>query len=320
VHYLAETGESVAGLAQALEEERTQTAVFVVLGPLDGGRGAPRESDEYQLENSALQRTYHATDEHAEQVFGQVSAIGSSYPAPVRAEAREEMTAIRGLPGLRLAATTTELNGLSVIAEYTSVIQNVLGLDEDIALPGDDAGLAQSVRVLGLISQVKEEESDQAAILTSALSSDLVNQGSFGPARLAAITSSMAVQKADAQVFEAEATAAQVRHYNAVLSGVPVERATTEEQAAVAIASSPGASSGPTIADASTGMGYQFKGLRGLEVDLSSSVAGQAASRRGAAQASVAVFSALLAALIILVAFIFLPPAWRHRRRGPTKP
>jgi hypothetical protein len=320
VHSLAETGESVAGLAQALEVERNDTSTFVVLGPLNGGRGAPRSLVTYQLEERVLHRTYRATDERAEQVMRQVSAIGSAYPAPVRAQARAEMAAIRGLPGLRDAATATELNGLSVIGEYTTVIQDVLGFNQDIALPGDDAGLAQAVRVLGLVSQLKEEESDQAAILTSGLSSDLVNQGSFGPDRLAAITGSMAAQKADAQVFDAEATPAQVRQYNSVLSGLPVERATTEEAAAVAIASSPGASAGPTTANASTGLSYQVSGLRALEMKLSSSVAGQAASRRGAAQASVAIAGALLLALILLVAFIFLFPALRRRHGSPAIP
>jgi hypothetical protein len=274
----------------------------------------------YELEERVLHGTYRATDERAAQVMRQVSAIGSAYPAPVRAQAREEMAAIRGLPGLRDAATATELNGLSVIGEYTTVIQDVLGFNQDIALPGDDAGLAQAVRVLGLVSQLKEEESDQAAILTSGLSSDLVNQGSFGPDRLAAITGSMAAQKADAQVFDAEATPAQVRQYNSVLSGLPVERATTEEAAAVAIASSPGGSAGPTTANASTGLSYQVNGLRALEIKLSSSVAGQAASRRGVAQASVAVAGALLLALILLVAFIFLFPALRRRHGSPAIP
>jgi hypothetical protein len=314
VHYLAETGESVLGLAQALEIERTDTAQFVVLGPLYGGRGAQRSSAEYLLEKRVMQRTYSATDKRAAQVMRRAGAIGGSYPALVRAEAREEVTAIRGLGNLRLAATSTELSGLAVNEEYTSVIEDVLGFSKYTALPGHDADLAQTVRVLSLVSQMKEEESRQAAILTSGLTPNLVSLGPSSPVWLAAITSSIAAQKTDAQAFSAEATAAQARQYNSVLSGAPVERASTEEAVAVAAASGSGAPAGPTAANASTGLGYQFNGLRVLEAKLSSSAASQATARHGAAEASIAVFSALLAALALLLALIFHP---RLRRRRP---
>jgi hypothetical protein len=314
VHYLAETGEGVAGLAQALEVERTQTATFVVLGPLNGGRGTTRPSATYLLEKRVLQGAYRATDRRAQQVMRQVGAIGGSYPAPVRAHAREEITAIKALPSLRRAATATQLNGLSVTGEYTSVIQDVLGFTEGPALPGGDPGLVRTVRALSLVSRIKEEESSQAAILTSGLSSDLVGQGSFGASSLAAITSSMARQRTYGQEFAAEATAAQVQQYDSVLSEASVERASAEEQVAVTTASDPGASAGPTIADASTGLGYQFNGLRAMEIKLSSSAAAQAASRHGAAEASAAVFGALLLILVLLVAAVFLLPRLPQRR------
>lgn len=315
VQHLAETSNSVAGLAQALEVERTETARFVVLG-LNGGRGAsPRSFTGPQLEEATLQAAYRTTDKLAGQVRRQAGAIGGAYPAPVRAQAREVITAIAGLGSLRHAATATDLNGLAVEQEYTSVITDVLGFGPHIALPGSGAGVAQTVRVLDLISRMKAEESSQAAILTSGLSSDLFSQGYFGPAQLTAITGSIAAQNTDAAEFGAHATAAQARQYHSVLSEAPVERASTDEATAVALASSRGAPVGPTAADASMGLNYQFSGLRGLEEKLSSSVISQADSRRGAAEASVVIFSALLAALVLLMAFIFLPPAFRRRRR-----
>ena len=61
-----------------------------------------------------------------------------------------------------------------------AITNQVLALNDEIATGSNDSTLADSVRVLGLVSRMKEEASEQGAILKSALNNDLTTQGEYG--------------------------------------------------------------------------------------------------------------------------------------------
>ena len=303
VEQLAKLSGKVTGLAQALEAERNATVTYIVLGPTGGGRGSSTLAT--SLEPQVLNQAYAVTNSWAAQVKRQAAGIGGTYPAQVRQEAQGAVTAIEGLPDLRRAARFTQIPSLVVIQEYTDTINAVLALNNEVALGSNDAALASSVRSLGLVSEMKEEASEQGAILTSALTPTLVGQGSFGPDKLSAIAAAEADQNSNLAQFNITATAAQRQLYNEALSGTLADRAQAQEQQAVSLASTGQASAtNPTIADASSAMAYPVDGLRSVEKQLVASVISRATSLRDSAILA-AVVVGIAVFLVLVIALLF---------------
>ena len=91
VGQLAVLGEQVVGLAQAMETERADTAVYIA-----DGRGAAGLA--------ALRRQYLITDGWAARVRGRIHQLGRGYPAQTRAAAATVLASIAELPALRQQA------------------------------------------------------------------------------------------------------------------------------------------------------------------------------------------------------------------------
>jgi len=330
VEQLAVLSGKVAGLAQALEIERNETITFIVLGNASGGRGSPAKAAG-SLEREVLRRDYLITDALKAQVVSRAAGIGSSYPPLVRQDAEGAITAIRGLPALRAASTGTALPSLVVIQEYANTISDVLALNNEIALGSNDSSLADTVRVLGLISGMKAQASEQGAILISALTPTLGGQGVFGPDKLAAIRAAEADQQSNIAAFEISASADQRELYNNALSGTLADRAQSQEQQAISLAESslapgsqtaggPAASTDPTIANASAAMAYPVNALRGVETRLVGSIISRATTlRNGAIFSAVAVGIAVLLLIVLLLAAIVAGFAFRRRSVGTSK-
>jgi len=312
VEQLAILSGKVTGLAQALEIERNETIRFIVLGKQGGGRGSPPKSGKLELQ--VLSLDYRSTNSWAKQVRSQAAGIGSSYPPLVQQDAEGAITAIQGLQALRNASRLTQLPSLVVIQEYATTISDVLALNNEIALGSNDSSLADTVRVLGLISGMKAEASEQGAILTSALTFSLGGQGVFGPDKLSAISAAEANQQSDLAAFSISATAAQRQLYNDALSGTLADRAQAQEQQAISLAQSSQGSAGqasstasstdPTIADASAAMAYPVNALRGVETRLVGSIISRAtALRNGAIVSAVGVGVAVVLVLVLALLF-----------------
>jgi signal transduction histidine kinase len=312
VEQLAILSGKVTGLAQALEIERNETIRFIVLGKQGGGRFSPPKTG--RLELQVLRLDYRSTDSWANQVRSQAAGIGSSYPPLVQQDAAGAITAIQGLQALRNASTGTQLPSLVVIQEYANTISDVLALNNEIALGSNDSSLADTVRVLGLISGMKAQASEQGAILTSALTYSLGGQGVFGPDKLSAISAAEANQQSDLAAFSISATAAQRQLYNDALSGTLADRAQAQEQQAISLAQSSQGSAGqasstasstdPTIADASAAMAYPVNALRGVETRLVGSIISRATTlRNGAIVSAVGVGVAVVIVLVLALLF-----------------
>src|SRR5262249_8963284 len=188
---------------------------------------------------------------------------------------------------------------LIVIKLYATAINALLAVQSQIAVGSSDSTLAGSVRVLGLVSSMKEEASQQQALLTSALRSDLISLGQFGPAHLSAITNAQAQQQGDLNGFETAATPEQRQLFGSVLSNSKVVQAQAQEQQAVSLASSKSPiATDPTISDASSALSYVVSGMRSAEQQFADSVISRSGSLHDGAITSAVIFSIAVALLL----------------------
>ena len=297
---LANLSGKTTGLVQALQVEREDTVRYIVLGSSNGGRGATAKSAiPSGPELGLLQHDYAITTGWADQVKALAGGIDGSYSTLAQQDAQAAVTAIGNLPAIRAAATGTQLPALIVIDEYATAINALLSVESQIAVGSSDSTLAGAVRVLGLVSGMKEQASQQQALLTSALRGDLISLGSFGPAQQAAITDAQAQQQGDLNEFGTAATAAQHQLFNSVLSTSTVAQAEAQEQQAISLASSQSPiATDPTISVASSSLSYVVNGMRSVEQNFSGAVISRAGSLHSGAITSAVIFSLAVALLL----------------------
>jgi signal transduction histidine kinase len=299
---LANLSGKVTGLVQALQNEREDTVRFIVLGASDGGRGAsPSSATPPAAELSLLNQDYAATTGWANQVKALADGIGGSYGALTQQDAQAAITAIGNLPAIRAAATGTYslLPALNVIDEYATAINALLAVENQVAVGISDSTLTGEVRVLGLVSSMKEEASQQQALLTSALRSDLVSLGQFGPDQQSAINDAQAQQQGDLNEFDTVATPDQRQLFNNALSTSNVAQAQAQEQEAISLASSKSPiATDPTVSDASSSLSYVVSGMRSVEQQFANSVISRSGSLHDSAITSAVIFSLAVALLL----------------------
>jgi signal transduction histidine kinase len=294
---LANLGGKITGLVQALQDEREDTVQFIVLGAGNGGRGASASSSAPEL--GLLNKDYAVTAGWADQVKALADGVGGSYSTLAQQDAQAAVTAIGDLPAIRAAATGTQLPALIVIEEYATGINTLLAVENQIAVGSSDSTLAGEARVLGLVSSMKEEASQQQALLTSALRSDLISLGQFAPTQQSAITDAQAQQQGDLNEFDTAATADQRQLFSSGLSGSNVVQAQAQEQEAISLASSKSPiATDPTISDASSGLSYVVSGMQSVEQQFATSVISRSGSLHDGAITSVVIFS--LAVVLLL--------------------
>ena len=282
VEQFSRLGGEMTNLIQALQAEREDTIRYITMGPASGGRGSPGPAAAPQL--ALLAQDRQVTDQMAARVRSGAATIGQSYPAVAQHEAKGAITAIDGLPALRSVATSTQIPSLAVIQEYGATINQLLALEDEIASGSNDAVLADTARVVGLISASKEQVSQEQAILTSALTPDLVGANQFQPGQLAAINAAQAEQQADLAQFSLTATSGQRHLYDSDLSSAQADRAQAQVQQAITLAQGGGSSAeNPAFTDAASGSAYLVASLHAVEQGLMTSVIAQSGSLRGKA-------------------------------------
>jgi signal transduction histidine kinase len=318
---LANLSGKITGLVQALQSEREDTVQYIVLGTDNGGRGASTASTDPTPpgpELSLLGNDYAVTTGWADQVRSLADSVGGSYSQAAQLDAQAAITAIGNLPAIRAAATLTKLPALNVIDQYEQAIDTLLAVESQISVGSSDSTLGVSVSALSLISSMKEEVSEQQALLTSALASDLINLGQFGPTVQSAITDAQAQQQGDLSEFDTTATSDQRQLYNTAVSGSNAVEAEAQEQQAISLASSKSQiATDPTISDASSSLSYEVSGLRSVETQLANAVVSRAGSLRDSAITSAIIFS--LAALLLLGIALVATTAVGRSMAGPLR-
>jgi signal transduction histidine kinase len=313
VEQFSRLGGEITGLIQALQTEREDTIRYITMGPAGGGRGAPRGESGPEL--AVLAQDDRATGVLAARVRNLAGHIGSSYPAVAQQEAQGAITAIAGIPALRNAATTTRIPSLAVIQQYGGTIDQLLALEDEIATGGNDAALADTVRVVGLVSGMKEEVSREQAILTSALTPDLVGANQFQPGQLSALNAAQAEQQADVAQFNLAATISQRRLYDTTLSSAQADRAQAQIQQAITLALDGSSSAeNPAFTNAASGSAYLVSSLHAVEQGFMSSIIGQSASQRGKA-IRLALLDSAAVMLVLALALFFTIAVGRSMTR-----
>jgi anti-sigma regulatory factor (Ser/Thr protein kinase) len=297
---LANLSGKVTGLVQALQNEREDTVRFIVLTADNGGRGAsPSSAVPPGPELGLLSQDYAVTTSWANQVKALAGGINGSYSALAQQDTQAALTAIGNLPAIRASATGTQLPTLVVIQEYATAINTLLAVESQIPVGSGDSTLAGSVSVLGLVSRMKEEASEEQALLTSALRFDLVSLGQFGPDQQSAITDAQAQQQGDLNEFDTAATAAQRQTFNSAMSTLNVVQAQAQEQQAISLAASGSSiATDPTISDASAALSFVVGGMRSVEQQFANSVISRSASLHDSAITAAIVYSFAVALLL----------------------
>src|ERR1017187_1115368 len=318
VETLANLGQDILVLSQNLEDERDQTVYYIALGA-DGGRVSGPSANPAQaaaLEQAVVTRAVNSTDQSATPVRNLAAQIGSTYPAQTQQAAATVLTTLSGLQYLRNASIDSQLPALVVVQKYTQVIDDVLALNDEISQSASDPTLAQTVRVLGLVSAMKEQASEQRAILAAALL-----QGSFGPGQLAALESAQSAQQSNLAAFDISASVGQRQLWNNSVDQSFAYLANSEELQAISLAGS-GASlpSAPTTAVYLLGAmpnTIEFQ-MGSVENQLAGAVTSRAASlRKDAITSAVVVGAAVL--LVLALALLFTIIVGRSMIRPPQR-
>ena len=313
VEQFSRLGGQITNLIQALQAEREDTIRYITMGPAGGGRGSPGAAAGPQL--AVLAQDRQVTDQLARRVRSGAATIGRSYPALAQQEAKGAITALDGLPALRGVATSTRIPALAVIQEYAATITQLLALENEIATGSHDAVLADTARVVGLISASKEQVSQEQAILTSALTPDLVGANQFQPGQLAAINAAQAEQQADLAQFSLTATSSQRHLYDSDLSSAQADRAQAQVQQAITLAQGGGSSAeNPAFTNAASGSAYLVASLHAVEQGLMGSVIAQSGSLRGQA-ITAALIGGFAVILVLALALLFTVALGRSMTR-----
>jgi len=224
---LTTLSSDITALAQRLEDERDQTVYYIALGRA-GGRAAPGAAD--SVASAVVHSQQAQTDQAASVVKGQLDEIGGSFPTQTQQEATTALSELGLLGALRHAATGTSLPALVVVRKYSDLIDDLLVLEDATSQGASDATLAQGVRVLGLVSHMKEDASEQRAILAAALI-----QHSLSAGALDALATAQSDQAANLAEFNLTATAAQRQLWNSSGTGPNAFLAPNEEQQAISL-------------------------------------------------------------------------------------
>jgi hypothetical protein len=179
---LANLSSAVTTLAGNLESERDATIQYIAQAQAaNQSRLAYGKANPANLQTPTTEQSL--TNPWVKTVRQEIGAIGAGYPTQVQNEAQNALGTLGDLTALRSSSLKTELPALTVLTKYTNLIGALLALDDDIALSAGDQQLATNVRALGLVSRIREETSQQQALL-----SDAYSLNEFAPGVLAALT------------------------------------------------------------------------------------------------------------------------------------
>jgi HAMP domain-containing protein len=288
VQRLAQLGQQVTGLAQAVEDERDLTAAYIARGrPPDG--------------LAALRGQYAVTGHWAARVTALATRLGGGYPGQTHVNVTAVLDRVNSLPELRVNAVDGATPAITVITDYSAAVGDLFALNDDIAQQGGDAQLVTGVRTLGSLSRMKDQASQQRAILELALI-----KGQFGPGTLAALTSAGAQQASDLAAFGASATLSQSQAFTDTVAGPQVDQGQTLEQRALVLGPSGGTLNlGPgAAAQWYQDMSYTIGRMRLLERHMSDAILRRAQSLRAAAVRTAVLTGG--AALVLLVAVLLI--------------
>src|SRR5581483_2874325 len=285
VSQLANLGQQVTGLVQALEDERDETTGLLPITK-------PRD----------LQQWYAATDAAAARVRPLAAGIDGSYPVNIQSRVASVVSVITNLSALRSTAQASQ-SALAVIADYSTPISNMIALNGEIAQGTSDSSLASDVQALNALSQAKDQAAQQRALLFNAL-----NQQIFADGVQQALTTAQSQQLTDLTAFGTTATAQEQATYRNTVAGARVNQAQN-----IAIYVTGTGSLGISARDA-PGQWYSAQtgtvdDMQQVELGIAKKIVARARSLQRAAEQSALVNGVVTVAILLLVLFATLAVA-----------
>jgi len=299
---VAVLGQEVNGLAQAMEDERADTAAFIAAGRPAAGL-------------TALRRQYVITDSRAGAVRRLARQVGRDGPAGTRAGAASVLASIADLPELRRYAAQGQAPALAVINRYSTATAGLFPISDGIADLSGSPTLMTSGHALAALSRMKDQASEQQAILGVALA-----EGRFAPGVRTALISSQAQQASDLVTFRALATPEESWALSTTLASPLAGQAQAVEQRAAA--AGPGALvlGAPASRQWGDGMSFTVGWMRHAEQQLAAWNAGYGRSlQRSAMEYAIITGAVALAILaIVLLATMILARSLLRPLRRPA--
>jgi HAMP domain-containing protein len=279
---LAELGRQDTALVHELQAERDLSVAFTASADKGVakalGQQQPRVNQAVAAYREAEAPLY---DDLGERLRGRFDAVRAG---------------LNDLAALRESARSSSLTGRAAAAEYSQIIDQLLDVNAEIAAPGGNDELAQSVRAFNDLSRAKEVTSQVRGVLYALSFQDDFEIGGFQE-----FSGLLARQQAAFQAFQADANNAQRALFASVVKGQPVLQVDRIQQNTIRNQSGKDID-GPQWQAAST---TNMELLRDVESSLLEDVIDQSGQLSSNAQRD-ALRNALLIALILGVALLAL--------------
>jgi signal transduction histidine kinase len=286
VAQLANLGQQVTGLVQALQDERDETTGQLPIT-------SPKE----------LQHWYNSTDAAAAKVRSLAAGIGSSFPANIRSRAAAVVSVITNLRALRSTARASQ-SALAVIADYAAPIGDMIFLTDQIAQGTSDSALVNDVQALDSLALAKDQAAQQRALLFNAL-----NQQLFADGVQQAVNTAQSEELNDLTAFDTTATPAEQSAFRNTVAGPLVNEAQSIETYVLSVGSldigagALGISATAAPARWYSAMSGTVDDMQQVERRMAGSIVARAQSLERSAEET-ALINALLTALILLMVLI----------------
>jgi signal transduction histidine kinase len=286
VTQLAQLGQQVTNLVQALENERDQTLGVV-------------PTTDQQKAAVTLQPEYAATDQAAASVKQLAARVNGSFPANIQSRVATVVSEINDLPTLRGIARASQ-EALAAIAAYSPPIGNMIALNNQIDEGTADSGLVSDVQTLNALALTKDQASQQRALLFNALTQQL-----FADGELQAFTTAVTNQGADKNTFNATATPAEQQAFTTLVAGPGVNKAEQYENLVLGLQLPDLSSLGLTGTAASkawfNAQSATVDDMQKLELQVAQSIVARSQTLQQGAQRSELITAILTIVILLLV-------------------
>ena len=279
---LAELGRQVTALVHELQAERDLSVAFTATADKGVGNALGKQQPRVNQAVAAYREAEAPLyDDLGDRLRGKFDAVRAG---------------LDDLAALRESTRASSLTGRAAAAEYSQIIDQFLDVNAEIAAPGGNDELAQSVRSFNDLSRAKEVTSQVRGVLYA-----LSFQKEFEFGGFQEFSGLLARQQAAFQAFQADANDAQRGLFADVVKGQAVLQVDRIQQDVIRSQSGEDIN-GPQWLAAST---TNLELLRNVESQLLEDVIGQSGDLSSSAQRD-ALRNALLIALILGIALLAL--------------
>ncbi|WP_285588992.1 nitrate- and nitrite sensing domain-containing protein [Herbidospora sp. NBRC 101105] len=296
----AEYAGRLRELAQQLAAERDHKAW---LDGLIGVQSALRNADEtIRQHQDTLSEQKLVVDSLIKKSAADLRAVDESFGPRVVEDARQVLNRLETVADSH-AAERDDDPRTSVFFEYGGTLATVLRLHDDLGELSDDPGVVSASRALSALAHVKDEASQQRAIMVGEL---LEPRQSFTPDDLQRFLGSWSRQETYESAFNAEANTAQFQAFHAAR----ISKASTDVEMAKAWAAALGSRNQPlkpipgrvlTAQDWFRDNGTVLDAISKVEAQVATALRNRADDLRSTERRSALVAGALILALILLV-------------------